>query len=146
MKLMLRLEQHELYSTAKEWRSETLFTANQLPNPIQVEAPNTQEGPSKRERIGKSGRNIRENRGVVWTWNWWQLSFSVLVWAFLVVVMATVNCHGAGGCVIQHANVLQWAYNEAQGLPEVKSSSILGLAGSNQFLFFSLCSLLLKLR
>ena len=32
-----------------------------------------------------------------------------------------------------HANVVQWAYNEAQGLLEVKSSAILGLVGSNQF-------------
>ena len=43
------------------------------------------------------------------------------------------------------ANVLQWAYNEAQGLVEVTSSSILGLLGSNQFLFFSF-SFVLKLR
>lgn len=32
---------------------------------------------------------------------------SFLVWAFPVVVMAIVNCYGAGSCVIQHANTLQ---------------------------------------
>ena len=31
-------------------------------------------------------------------------------------------------------------YNEAQGLLEVKSSTILDLAGSNQFLFFFVAS------
>ena len=36
-----------------------------------------------------------------------QLSFSVLVWAFSVVVMEIVNCHSAGGCVIQQAYALQ---------------------------------------
>ena len=41
--------------------------------------------------------------------------------------------------------VLQCTYNEAQGLLEVKSA-LLGLVGSKQFLFFSLCSFLLKLR
>ena len=73
-----------------------------------------------------------------------QLSFSVLVWAFLVVVMATISWHDIGGCVIQRANIIQWAYNGAQ--LEVKSSSILGLVSSNLVLFFSLCSFLLKLR
>ena len=29
------------------------------------------------------------------------------------------NCHGACGCVIHLADVLQWVYNEAQGLVEV---------------------------
>lgn len=29
------------------------------------------------------------------------------MWAFLVVVMAVVNCYGAGGCATQHANTLQ---------------------------------------
>ena len=29
-----------------------------------------------------------------------QYSFSVVVWVFLVVVMATGNCPGTGGCVI----------------------------------------------
>ena len=32
------------------------------------------------------------------------------------------------------ADVLQWAYNEAQGLWEVEFSTLLGLVGSNQFL------------
>ena len=52
-----------------------------------------------------------------------QLSFSVLVGTFPVVVMATGNCHGAG--VIS-----------AQGPLEVKCSTFLGLVGSNQLLFF----------
>ena len=34
-------------------------------------------------------------------------------------------------------NVLQWAYNEAEGLLKVQSSTILGLVGSNWF-----CSIL----
>jgi len=29
-----------------------------------------------------------------------EISFSVLVWVFLIVVMVIINCHGAGGCVI----------------------------------------------
>ena len=32
--------------------------------------------------------------------------------------------------------LLQWAYNEAQSLLEVKSSIILTLVGSNQFLLY----------
>lgn len=64
--------------------------------------------------------------------------FSVPVWANPVVVMATVIRLGTGGYVIQHANGLQKAYKEAQGLLEVKSSIILGLVGSNQFLFIFL--------
>ena len=36
-----------------------------------------------------------------------QLSFSVLVWAILFVFLATGNCHGIGGCVIQDTDVLQ---------------------------------------
>ena len=32
------------------------------------------------------------------------------------------------------ADVLQWAYNEAQGLLEVESSAVSDLVGSNQFL------------
>ena len=39
--------------------------------------------------------------------------------------------------VVSHlANVLQWAYNEAQGLLEVESSAILGLVGSNRILYY----------
>ena len=44
------------------------------------------------------------------------------------------NCHGACGCVIQHAGILQCTYNEAQGPQEVESSAILYLVGSNQFM------------
>ena len=44
------------------------------------------------------------------------------------------NYHGAGGSVIQHANVLQWGCHVAQGPLEVKSSTILDRVGSNQFL------------
>ena len=39
----------------------------------------------------------------------------------------------ACGCHLD-ANVLQWVHNEVQGLPEVESSTILGLGGSNQFM------------
>ena len=39
------------------------------------------------------------------------------------------NCCGA-----MSANVLQQAYSEAQGLPEVESSGMLVLVDSNQFL------------
>ena len=46
------------------------------------------------------------------------------------------NCLNTRGCVIEHASVLQWAYNEAQGLLEVKSSTILGLISSNQFMSY----------
>ena len=42
------------------------------------------------------------------------------------------NGHGAGGCVIQLANVFQRANKEAQHLLEVESSAILDLTGSNQ--------------
>ena len=71
-----------------------------------------------------------------------QLSFLVLVWAFLVFVwqLSTVMVPvGVSFSMLMH-------YNEAQGLLEVKSSAILGLVGSNQLLFFSLCSFLSKLR
>ena len=50
--------------------------------------------------------------------------------------------HGPGGCVF---SILRY-YNEVQGLLEVKTSTILGLAGSIQFLLCSLCSFFLKLR
>ena len=36
--------------------------------------------------------------------------------------------------VIEHAHVLQWAYNEAQGLLEFESPTILGLLGSKWYL------------
>lgn len=48
-------------------------------------------GGSKR-RTGKRGRNVHElfeNSGLD--------AFSILVWAFLVIVMATVNCLGLMG-------------------------------------------------
>ena len=44
------------------------------------------------------------------------------------------NCHGACGCVIWLADVLQGAYTEAQGLVEVDLSAILDPFGSNQFM------------
>ena len=44
--------------------------------------------------------------------------------------------HDAGGCTILYANILPWAYNEAQGLLEAESSAVLELVGSKQF---SLC-------
>lgn len=51
------------------------------------------------EGIGKSGRNIHDlsnSRDV----ELMQFFFSVLVWVFLVVVMADINCPGTGECVI----------------------------------------------
>ena len=51
---------------------------------------------------------------------WWALELSWRLWV----------------CRLAYANVLQGAYNEAQGLLEVKSSTILGLIGSNQFLLY----------
>ena len=50
------------------------------------------------EGIGKSGRNIHDlsnSRDVEL-----MQFFSVLVWVFLVVVMADINCPGTGECVI----------------------------------------------
>ena len=40
-------------------------------------------------------------------------------------------------CYLAYANVLQCAYNEAQGLLAVESSAILDLIGSNQFMLYS---------
>ena len=83
----------------------TWFT-NQLLNSIWAETPNMQEDYSQRKGIGKSRRNLHnlsKNQSAVWTQNPMQLSLSVIVWAFPVVVrwqLLTVNCHGAGECVI----------------------------------------------
>ena len=47
------------------------------------------------------------------------------------------NCHGACGCVIWLADVLQWSYiedQEAQSLVEIDLSAILDPFGSNQFM------------
>ena len=44
------------------------------------------------------------------------------------------NCHGASGCSIWLADVLQRVYTEAQGLVEADLSAILNLFGSNQFM------------
>ena len=135
---MLRLEQHKLfYSMAKERRS---WFANQLLKPIRAETPYIKQGQSKREGIGKSGGNIHDvskNRGCGSDAGLMQLSFSVLVWSSPVVVMATVNCHSTR-CACHLANAWQWADNEAQGPLGVKSSAILDLGGSSQFLFFFL--------
>ena len=69
-----------------------------------------------------------------------QRSFSVLVWAF------PSGCYGNwqlswSWWVYHVANVLQRAYNETQGPLEVGSSAILGLLGSDQFLFLIFSSL-----
>ena len=40
----------------------------------------------------------------------------------------------ACGCVIEHADVLQWAYNEAQSLVKDNSPAILDLVGFNHFM------------
>ena len=41
-------------------------------------------------------------------------------------------------CHLAYANALQWAQNEAQGLLGVEVSAILGLVGSNWFLWYSI--------
>ena len=55
-------------------------------------------------------------------------------WPFTVslgTVMAPLCVCGGG--TLSYANILQRVHNEARGLPEVESSTILGLIGSNQF-------------
>ena len=47
------------------------------------------------------------------------------------------NCHGTSGRVTEYANVLHCTCNQAPGVPEVESSAILGLVGSNRFLSYS---------
>ena len=48
------------------------------------------------------------------------------------------NCQLSWHWWVSHlANVLQWFFNEAQGRLEVKSATISGLIGFNQFLFLS---------
>ena len=54
------------------------------------------------------------------------------------------NTHGACGFVIDHADVLQQAYTEAQGRLEVNLSTILNLVGFNQFISCSGSVILLK--
>ena len=79
--------------------------------------------------------NLR--RGVWFGRELMQPSFSVLVWAFPVVVMAIVHIMvlvGVSFSMLIYYN----EHNEAQGLLEIKSSTTLGLVCSNQFLFFSL--------
>ena len=51
------------------------------------------------------------------------------------VVGLTVT-HSTSGCVVQHVDILQGVYNEAQGLLEVKPFTILGLVDSNQFMLY----------
>lgn len=133
VKLMLRLEKHKL-----------LFN-NQESIPAHCQSTSQYSSGRDTKYIGGSSKRIGK-RVEGYSWQQWcgggpgtdAALLSVLVWGFLVVVMATINWHGIGGCVIQHANVIQWAYNEAQVLLEVKSSSIGPIAGSNQFLFLQL--------
>ena len=42
------------------------------------------------------------------------VSFPVLLGTCPVAVTATINDHGAGGCVTEHANVLQRVHKKAQ--------------------------------
>ena len=55
--------------------------------------------------LSKTKQRGRPKQGHGLDPEWMQLSFSALVWAFLVVVMVTVNCHGAGW-LCHSANVL----------------------------------------
>lgn len=62
-----------------------------------------------REGIGKSERNIHD-LSETWIQLGHRTDSALLlgsVWVVLAVGMATVNCYGAGGCVIQHANELK---------------------------------------
>ena len=65
---------------------------------------------------------------------WVKISGNCATTCFLTFYGWPWNCHGAGTCDIQLADVLQRAYKEAQSLLEVESSAILNLTGSNQFL------------
>ena len=47
-------------------------------------------------------------------------------------------------CHLAYANVLQWAYHEAQDPLKVRSSAILDLVGSYQFLSYPMAVILLK--
>ena len=53
-----------------------------------------------------------------------------LLWMALELSWHLLVCH------LAHANLVQWAYNEAQGLLEVDSSALLDLTHSNQFLSY----------
>ena len=56
--------------------------------------------------------------------------------AHFLVFCGWSNCHSTSGCVVQHVDMLQGVYNEAQGLLEVKPSTILGLVDSNRFMLY----------
>ena len=56
--------------------------------------------------------------------------FFVLLWSALELSWHLWVCH------LTYASELQLAYNETQGLLEVKSSAILDLVGSNQFMSY----------
>ena len=95
-KLMLRLEQHKLYSVAKEWRSGNLVCKS-------ISQPSLGWRQQIYRRVKTKGRELERVGGTFMTCHenreqrcgldpeLTQLTFSVLVWAF-PVVMAAVNC------------------------------------------------------
>ena len=91
-KQMPRLDQHKLYSVAKEWRSgnrvpkqtcQPSLGRRQIYRRVQVK--------EVRLERRRNTHVLSENKAVVWTWNQCKLSFSVLLWACPVVIMATIN-------------------------------------------------------
>lgn len=93
-KLMPRPGEHKLYSVTK----------NRDPSSLQINFSTQlrwrhqiQRRVEVKERNGKGRRNFHDNSDLVWTWDARQLSFSVLVWAFPLVVMATINCQALVG-------------------------------------------------
>lgn len=131
---MLTVEWHKLHSMVKECRSGNLV--NQL---------STQLGLRHHLYMRIQGKRGNWLEREEYSWLVWeqrcgldpqqrQPFFSILVWALLVGVMAVALV----GVSFYHANVLQWAYNEAQDLLKFWSLANWVLAGSNQFLLFSL--------
>ena len=90
-----------------------------------------------KERAGQSGRDIHgisKNRGVVWAQAWCNPPFHPSCGLFPL----SGRFSGLWSVCYLASDVLQWGYNEVQCLLEVKSSTIVGLAGTNHFLFSSL--------
>ena len=62
---------------------------------------------------------------------------SLLFFFFLILYGWSWNCHGPFGMYLD-AKALQWVYNKAQSLLEVKSSAIMDLVGAKQFMSYPL--------
>lgn len=62
---------------------------------------------------------------------------SLLFFFFWILYGWSWNCHGTFGMYLD-AKALQWVYNEAQSLLEVKSSAIMDLVGAKQFMLYPL--------